>query len=307
MLLKLYFIFTKFDKILNNGIILMCERKLCMERENRKVLISFKVSTLLLVLLSIIAIIVAVNVISDKLSKNEEIANANSQENFQSEEVIENENIENGEPTEEKRTIKAEITSRSQDETREDEVNLQGNVGMINIDAIEHSMQEEIEESVEEVPVTTPIEEVTISRDMDLTVRTGLSREDFITLIAGVEEDKSGFFEENAGLIYDICEKYQINEIFFCGLIAGESGWNIAANHRRTYNYISLMSSKGLIKYSSVEDGLEKAAIALHDNYLTEGGRFYNGPTLAGVKTRFCPASSTWINLIYGNMERILK
>lgn len=275
-----------------------------MERENRKVLISVKVSTLLLILLSIIAIVVVGNIISNKIEESKTIANANSQENSQSEEINENKK-----ETNEVRTIKAEITSRSQDETRED-VNLQGNVGMINIESIEHSLQEEIEESaepVEEVPATTPIEEVTISRDMNLTVRTGLSREDFITLIAGVEEDTSGFFEENAGLIFDLCEKYQINEIFFCGLIAGESGWKIADNHRRTYNYISLMSHGGLIRYSSVEDGLEKAAMALHNNYLTEGGRFYHGPTLAGVKTRFCPASSTWINLIYGNMERILK
>ncbi|MBQ7409786.1 MAG: hypothetical protein IJW20_00185 [Clostridia bacterium] len=275
-----------------------------MERENRKVLISVKVSTLLLILLSIIAIVVVGNIISNKIEESKTIANANSQENSQSEEINENK-----EETNEVRTIKAEITSRSQGETRED-VNLQGNVGMINIESIEHSLQEEIEESaepIEEVPATTPIEEVTISRDMNLTVRTGLSREDFITLIAGVEEDTSGFFEENAGLIFDLCEKYQINEIFFCGLIAGESGWRIADNHRRTYNYISLMSHGGLIRYSSVEDGLEKAAMALHNNYLTEGGRFYHGPTLAGVKTRFCPASSTWINLIYGNMERILK
>ena len=197
--------------------------------------------------------------------------------------------------------IKAEVI---EEPIIEEPIILQGAVGLINVDSVEHS----IEESQENIPEpTTPIEEVTISRDMDLTVRTGLSREDFITLISGVEEDTSGFFEENAGLIYDICEKYQINEIFFCGLIAGESGWKIADNHRRTYNYISLMTSNGLIRYSSVEDGLEKAAQALHNNYLTEGGRFYCGPTLAGVKTRFCPASSTWINLIYGNMQRILK
>ena len=142
---------------------------------------------------------------------------------------------------------------------------------------------------------------------MDLTVRTGLSREDFITLISDVKEDKRGFFKENAGLIYDICEEYSINEIFFCGLIAGESGWHIADNHRRTHNYISLMSAGKLIKFSSVEDGLRKAAESLSNNYLTEGGRFYHGATLAGVKTRFCPASSTWVNLIYGNMKLIVK
>lgn len=67
------------------------------------------------------------------------------------------------------------------------------------------------------------------------------------------------------------------------------------------------MSGGKLIRFDSLEDGLRKAAESLSNNYLNEGGRFYHGPTLAGVKTRFCPASSTWVNLIYGNMNRIIK
>lgn len=150
------------------------------------------------------------------------------------------------------------------------------------------------------------IEEIKISKDMDLTVRCNISREDFISLMAGVKADTSSFFEENAGLIYDLCEKYEINEIFFCGLISAESGWNIAGNHRRTHNYISLMSRNGLIKFATVEEGLEKAASALHNNYLTSGGRFYHGKTLEGVRTRFCPVNPNWTNLVYGRMEQII-
>ena len=67
------------------------------------------------------------------------------------------------------------------------------------------------------------------------------------------------------------------------------------------------MSGGKLIRFTSLEEGLRKAAEALHNNYLTEGGRFYHGKTLAAVKTRFCPASTTWVNLIYGNMKTILK
>ncbi len=145
-----------------------------------------------------------------------------------------------------------------------------------------------------------------ISKDMDLTVRTGLSRDEFIKLMAGLKVDTSGFFEENAGTIYDLCEKYSINEIFFCGLISAESGWNIASNHRRTHNYISLMYKGKLISYGSVYEGLEVAAQKLHKNYLTPGGAFYHGKTLYGVKTCFCP-SGTWVDLVYGRMKQIVK
>ena len=288
-----------------------------MERENRKVLISVKVSTLLLIFISIIAFVVLTNIIKEKLQTTTTLASNTSceealnKEAQQSKRVIKAEVSSRGTITEEPRVSHEENeTSVTKEETDEENMSesplLYGAVGGINFDTvIENSIEEEF--IPEETEPTVAIEDVTISKDMDLTIRTGLSREDFITLISGVKEDKKSFFEENAGLIYDICEEYQINEIFFCGLIAGESGWHIADNHRRTHNYISLMSGGGLIKFSSLEDGLRGAAEALHNNYLSEDGKFYYGPTLDGVKTRFCPASSTWTNLIYGNMKAILK
>ena len=72
---------------------------------------------------------------------------------------------------------------------------------------------------------------VSISKGMDLTKRTGLSKEQFKKLIKNVPQDSSKFFYNNADTIYDLCANYQINEIFFCGLISAESGWNIAGNH----------------------------------------------------------------------------
>ena len=183
------------------------------------------------------------------------------------------------------------ITSRSQTEIRSNE-NEEGQA------------YQEVEVSWEE-PVYKTIDEVTISRDMDLTVSTGLSKDDFKELIGNVKADTSKFFYNNAETIYDLCEKYELNEIFFCGLISAESGWNIASNHRRTHNYISLMKNGKLISYNSVYEGLKVAAQKLHNNYLAVGGKFYHGKTLAGVKTCFCP-SSTWVSLVYGRMQQII-
>lgn len=275
------------------------------EVNNRKVLISVKVSTLLLIFTLIIGIVVATIIVKNKILKGniKQINTAKIEENLSDEISQESEQLENGEKVQipEERKIQA-ITSRSLEVPRTSE---QEELHSIVVEEV----QEETEPEIVEEPeiITTPISEVTISKDMDLTVRTGLSREDFITLMAGVKQDTSNFFEENAGLIYDVCEKYQLNEIFFCGLISAESGWTIAQNHRSTYNYISLMSNSGLIKFASVEDGMEKAAQSLHNNYLTPGGRFYYGSTLAGMKTKFCPASSTWVNLVYQRMQQIMN
>lgn len=152
---------------------------------------------------------------------------------------------------------------------------------------------------------STSAKRVRISRGMDLTKRTGLSKEEFKKLVKHVSQDTSKFFYNNADYIYDMCQQYQINEIFFCGLISAESGWNIASNHRRTHNYISLMMNGKLIHYSSTHEGLRVAAQKLHNNYLTPGGKFYGGKTLAGVKKKFCP-SGGWVNLVYGRMSQMM-
>ena len=172
-------------------------------------------------------------------------------------------------------------------------------------DEEQKTTQKEIKK-VEQKENYTKIKNIKISKNMDLTKRTGLSKSDFKKLIKNVSQDTSKFFYNNADLIYDLCEKYQINEIFFCGLISAESGWNIAGNHRRTHNYISLMSNGKLIQYSSTKQGLEVAAQKLHYNYLTPGGKFYGGKTLYGVKKKFCP-SGTWVDLVYGRMSQLMS
>lgn len=161
------------------------------------------------------------------------------------------------------------------------------------------------EQEIEDTKYIT-IEEIKISRDMDLTKRCGISKEDFKILMTNLKSDTSGFFEENSDTIYDLCEKYELNEIFFCGLIAAESGWKISSSHRNANNYISMMSGGKLIRYSTPEEGLEAAAKLLHNRYLTEGGSCYYGKTLSAVQKRFCPGSSTWVGLVYGCMNVIV-
>lgn len=163
-----------------------------------------------------------------------------------------------------------------------------------------------LEEQEIEKPKYITIEEIKISKDMDLTKRCGISKEDFKKLMTNLKSDTSGFFEKNSDTIYDLCEKYEINEIFFCGLIAAESGWKISSSHRNANNYISMMSKGKLIRYSTEEEGLEAATKLLHNKYLTEGGSCYSGKTLSAVQKRFCPGSSTWVGLVYGCMNVIV-
>lgn len=246
--------------------------------ENKRTIISIK--EIIFIVLALIILAIAINLFyTDDTSI--QIAKDITEENNENI-VVQTAEIED----------EIKVTSRSQTELRSSEDE-------------EGQAFEEVEVAWEE-PVYKTIDEVTISRDMDLTVGTGLSKEDFKELIGSVKADTSKFFYDNAETIYDLCEEYELNEIFFCGLISAESGWNIASNHRNTNNFISLMVNGKLLRYDSVEEGLEVAAKSLHNNYLTPGGRFYYGKTLSGVKTRFCPVSSTWVDLVYGRMKQIV-
>lgn len=171
------------------------------------------------------------------------------------------------------------------------------------------TMNENNEAEKEETETKTieykSLNQIKISKKMDLTKRCDISKEDFKKLIGNVKQDKSKFFYNNSDVIYDLCQKYELNEIFFCGLIAGESGWNISTQHRKKHNYISMMSNGRMITYSSCEEGLEAAAKLLHNKYLTKGGAYYSGKTLKDVKKMFCPDVHDWTDLIYSCMEQI--
>lgn len=281
-----------------------------MEKEQGKV-ISIRLVYILAIILIISTIIVTVKNVKTKeniqqiedLAKSQQIEENNlrikQSVSSRSEETSRQSLVQNEENTTEN-VVNSQNDGNSEIKNEENINNQTDDMNKSENEQSEDSVVEEVEENN-----YISLEELIISEKMDLTERTGLSKDDFVELISRVKQDSSKFFYENAELIYDLCEKYEINEIFFCGLISAESGWNIASNHRRTYNYISLMVNGTLKQFASVEDGLEQAAKVLHEKYLTPGGRFYNGKTLAGVKTRFCPSSSTWTSLVYGRMKQI--
>ena len=150
-------------------------------------------------------------------------------------------------------------------------------------------------------------ENIELSYYMDLSKRLGISKESFIDLIANFKYDFSGFFEKNAGYIFEICKEYGINEFFFCGLIAAESGWEISENSRNCNNFIGITGNDGLLAFESEEEGLLEAAKYLHENYLIEEGKYFHGFTLEDVKKCFCPDSQTWCKSVYGCMVLFLK
>lgn len=102
-------------------------------------------------------------------------------------------------------------------------------------------------------------------------------------------------------------QKYQVNVFFLLGVEALESGWVTSAISRNCNNLGGVRetsahpsngcgrnSGGGFAYFSSVNEFIDYHAKMLHNNYLTPGGAYYNGPTPAGVVKSYCPGCSNW-------------
>lgn len=168
-------------------------------------------------------------------------------------------------------------------------------------------LEERIEQAdYEELKSYIPVSEVKISFNMDVSKPTGLSRDDFIELVSKMRYDRTGILEANAGVIWDCCQKYSVNEIFVLGICGIESAWCSAPQHQRTHNYASLMSKGKLIPYASDAEGFEALIKLLGQNYLTPGRGVYHGKTITGVGTSYCN-TTTWPPKVYKCMQQVFQ
>lgn len=99
--------------------------------------------------------------------------------------------------------------------------------------------------------------------------------------------------------LYDVAEdfilaeeKYGINALFLCALSIQESSWGksrLAQNKNNifgygAYNNSPYSSAKG---FPSKSECIEIVSERLSKNYLTEGGKYYNGKSLNAVNIRY--------------------
>ncbi len=160
------------------------------------------------------------------------------------------------------------------------------------------------------------ISDLYITPDMDLSKISGVSKEQFCLWMENLSCDYSGFFSRNAEEIWQLCREYEVNEIFFVGLIGAESGWVTHEVHVSKCNYTSIMSSNGLNSYSSEYEGLYASAHLLGIEYFTENGQYYPGSTtLYDMASIYCPdnpdteenESWQWQELVYSCMSLVLS
>lgn len=176
----------------------------------------------------------------------------------------------------------------------------------------EDSKVQEIETQEEIKPeiIYKSLDEVEISRNMDLTKTTGLSKEDFYKLMSDFKYDYAGFYEKNADLIWQLSQKYQVNEIFICGVFGLESYYGSDDYHIVNHNYGSIMNKRGrLVYYANDAEGIEANFKLFANSYLSAKGKYHKGVTLDSIGNTYCPPTSecpSWASKVYDCMKKFL-
>ena len=161
---------------------------------------------------------------------------------------------------------------------------------------------------------------ISVKFDMEVNKPSGLTKNDFIKVLSGHQEDAEKIFEQNASLFYEIEQKYNVNGLFLASMGIHESNWgrsNIAKQKRNLFGYGSYDSSafESSYTFESYQYGIELVAKVLSKYYLNEPGTiiydgetavgsYYNGPTISGVNTRYA-SDQNWANRVFSIMEKL--
>lgn len=125
------------------------------------------------------------------------------------------------------------------------------------------------------------------SRYADVSVRMGISKEHFRQIMYSIPYGNATVFRNNADFLWELSEKYGLNEFLLPGICAWESGW--AADPIEANNFSSQRKSDGsYFSYESEAAGIEAVASNLAGNYLPVNGKYYNGKSLMGINILYC-------------------
>lgn len=140
--------------------------------------------------------------------------------------------------------------------------------------------------------------------NLNLKSKTNFDAETYRRILEGTN------LEQIAEALVECEELYNVNGLFLASLAALESGYgtsNIAITKNNITGFQAYDNATHMAKiFSSYSDCILHTAKHLSDNYLNEGGKYYNEPTLAGVNTKYS-SSDEWGNKINNIMIKMIE
>ena len=159
-----------------------------------------------------------------------------------------------------------------------------------------------------------------LSYDMDVSVQSGLSLEQFEGIFENNSYDTAGVLKDNAKYFYYAEEQYNINGVFLAAIAVHESAWGtstIARNKNNLFGYCAYDATpyESATSFENVSEGIDLVARVLTKNYLnpqgtelpdgtTATGRYHTGNTIKSVNVHYA-TDPNWANCVYTWMERL--
>lgn len=173
------------------------------------------------------------------------------------------------------------------------------------VEAIELMKSEEIEveEALEEIIEEDVLEDVAPHYNPNnLFEVSHLTMDDYYTVLRGTEMYPLGW------VFHHIEDTYQMNGLFFVGLVALESGWNTSHhatvnNNLTGYNIIDETSS---FSFATPQDSIFATAKLIYQDYLNPQGRYHNGVSIESINLNYC-ANSDWAEKINRIVYQLLN
>ena len=146
-----------------------------------------------------------------------------------------------------------------------------------------------------------------LNKDMDLTVPSGLTLSDYKTILGYNASDKNSIFADNYEAFYNAEQTYGVNGIFIAAVGIHESAWGtsyLAKEKNNLFGYKAYDRDpiNSAQDFESYVDAINVVAEALHKNYLTTTGSFYNGTTIESVNQKYA-SDKAWHEKVYKYME----
>lgn len=161
-----------------------------------------------------------------------------------------------------------------------------------------------------------------LSIDMDVSIPSGLSIEQFRKILQYNEKDINNVFTENADYFYYAEQEYGINGVFLAAIAIHESGYGtskIAMDKNNLFGYMAYDNSAyaSAKTFNSYSEGIDLVARVLIKYYLNSkgsiiyggevaDGRYYSGKTIKSVN-KFYATDTNWSSGVYSHMKALYE
>lgn len=160
-----------------------------------------------------------------------------------------------------------------------------------------------------------------IYKDMPINKPSGLTLDQFKTMLSGMERDVNGVLEENAEYFYFVEQEYSVNGVLLAAMAIHESGWATSAISRDKKNLFGYGANDSnpysdAYDFDEYRESIDLVARVLAKYYINEPGTdiyegqavgcYYNGPTLEGINVRYS-TDDNWSNAVFKWMQYLYE